>query len=548
VTRKKLAVLVEQQEAATPEVERVLERLPFYAMLIDSQHHVVYANEAVTRDLAIEPHDIVGKYCPQAVHCMDRPYPGCPLEAAVESGESEEREFFDEKTGRWLRSAIHPTRARTPDGLQIFLHFIEDISDKKRAQHERDDVLRTEQILGELLRIGLQPITLDEQLARMLDRVLSVSWMRIMPRGAVFLVGGDDAALELRVSRGLGVEQQEGCAHVPFGKCLCGRAAQGHEVCFASGVDDRHEYHYPGMTPHGHYCLPIRSDDLLLGVLCLYLAPGHQRDAREERFLQAAADVMAGVVRHEKLEGRLRQSQKMEALGRLAAGVAHDFNNILSVVASGGERLQRKLGPDHALYPDAARMARAGQRAEALVRQLLSFARAEPEVGEVVELGSVVAETAIMLRQLLVGRPITLAVEAATEGLCVSVSRVHVEQVLLNLVVNARDAMPDGGHVTIKLGGLSVADQPVHDLTPGAYATLTVSDTGKGMSSEVIDRIFEPFFTTKASDGRSGLGLAVVYGIVQQAGGKISLASRPGQGTTFHVYLPRAGEGRQQAT
>ena len=547
LTRRNLEVLVNEPQLAPDDVALLLEQVPFYALLVDSTHHIVYANAAVARDLVVESGAILGKYCPQAVHCMDQPFPGCPLEAAVVSGTSEEREFLDENSGRWLRSAIHPTRMRSSAGLPVFLHFIEDISDKRKAQQERDDLLHSEQVLGELLRIGQQPISLDAQLARMLDRVLSVPWLRIEPRGAVFLVNDAEVGLEMRVNRGLGSHLQERCASVPFGHCLCGRAAKEREVVFAGDVDVRHEHTYPGMSPHGHYCLPIQSDAMLLGVLCLYVQEGHPRDAREERFLQAAADVMAGVIRHQKLEERLRQSQRMEALGRLAAGVAHDFNNILSVVASGGERLVRKLGADHPLQADAARMARAGQRAEALVHQLLSFARADPEAREVLDLGKVVFETTGMLRELVRGRQVTLGVEPATEALRVPVSRVHVEQVLLNLIVNARDAMPDGGSITITFDSLSVGDPRVHDMAPGPYASLTVSDTGCGISADVIDRIFEPFFTTKSKDGRSGLGLSVVYGIVQQANGKITVSSHPGQGTTFHIYLPRAKEDGQPA-
>ncbi len=169
-----------------------------------------------------------------------------------------------------------------------------------RALEERDFLLRAEQVVSSLLRIGLQPLPLEEQLEQMLAEVLSVPWLGLEPRGAIFLVGDEAGTLELRVNRGLSHEIDRSCAKVPLGRCLCGQAALLGEVVFAPSVNEQHTVRYPGITPHGHYCVPILADRRALGVLCLYVDDGHRRDPAEERFLVAVADVMATVIRHQR--------------------------------------------------------------------------------------------------------------------------------------------------------------------------------------------------------------------------------------------------------
>ncbi len=240
-------------------------------------------------------------------------------------------------------------------------------------------------------------------------------------------------------------------------------------------------------------------------------------------------------------EERLRQSQKMEAIGLLAGGIAHDFNNLLMVMIGYSAALLRQLEETSPLRRYPLEIKKAGNRAATLTHQLLAFSRRQVLEPKVLNLNDSVTSMSEML-QRLIGEHIELTT-ALDLGLgCVKADQGQIEQVIMNLVVNARDAMPEGGTLTVKTGDLEIDEARANafgDVPPGSYVTLAVSDTGHGMDEETQARIFEPFFTTKDRGKGTGLGLASVYGIVKQSGGAISVRSAPGQGTTFTLYLPR---------
>jgi PAS domain S-box-containing protein len=256
---------------------------------------------------------------------------------------------------------------------------------------------------------------------------------------------------------------------------------------------------------------------------------------------QIALGVIRDMTAQRSVEAQLRQAQKMEAVGRLAAGVAHDFNNILSVILSYAEMMEDDLGPEEPLRASAEEIRAAGLRAVDLTRQLLTFSRQQVSVAAIVDLDHTVAEMESMLRRLL-GAHVKLTVLAGANPWKVRVNVGELQQVVMNLAVNARDAMPDGGSLTIESKKVDLdADYAAthHDVVPGPYVMLAVTDTGVGIDKETQGRIFEPFFTTKALTKGTGLGLATVFGIVKQSRGHIWVYSEPGVGTTFRVYLPR---------
>jgi signal transduction histidine kinase len=288
-----------------------------------------------------------------------------------------------------------------------------------------------------------------------------------------------------------------------------------------------------------------------VGSLGLASLEPHRFSTEEINLTWSVADQLAGVLARVRLEENRRQleeqyyqAQKMEAVGRLTAGVAHDFNNLLTAINGFAELIQAQLRPDDPVQEMAAAVLRSGQRAASLVRQLLAFSRKQIIQPQVLNLNTIVVELDKML-QRVIGEDIDLKIRLAPELWPVKVDPAQMEQVILNLVVNARDAMPTGGQLTIETANVVIDDNYVADhldSQPGKYVLLTISDTGFGMSPEVKAHIFEPFFTTKERGHGTGLGLATVFGIVKQSGGNIWVYSEEGMGATFKIYLPAVEE------
>ena len=243
-------------------------------------------------------------------------------------------------------------------------------------------------------------------------------------------------------------------------------------------------------------------------------------------------------------EDHLRQSQKMEAVGRLAGGVAHDFNNLMTVVMGRTELLLSRLDEGNPLRRNAEEIKRTTERAVSLTQQLLAFSRKQVLTPKVLDLNTVVANMERILRRLI-GEDIDLVTVLGPALDRIKADPSQLEQVIMNLAINARDAMPSGGKLTIETAN-AYLDQPYArnhpSVLPGSYVMLAVSDNGTGMDSETQARIFEPFFTTKEQGKGTGLGLATVYGIVKQSGGYVWVYSEPGWGTTFKIYLPRVAD------
>jgi PAS domain S-box-containing protein len=246
------------------------------------------------------------------------------------------------------------------------------------------------------------------------------------------------------------------------------------------------------------------------------------------------------------LEQQLRQSQKMEAVGRLAGGIAHDFNNLLMVISGYSEFLLERLGNAPDLRAPAQEIASAAERASSLTRQLLAFSRKQMLAPKIVNLNSVVTENLKMLTRMI-GEDIDLVMVPEHNLWPVRADAGQIEQVIMNLAVNARDAMPSGGKLTIETSNITLDEDYARyhaTLQPGDYVMVSISDTGAGMDAETQSRIFEPFFTTKGTKG-TGLGLSTVYGIVKQSGGYIWVNSEVGKGATFKIYLPRVASAEE---
>lgn len=329
---------------------------------------------------------------------------------------------------------------------------------------------------------------------------------------------------------------------ITTGKVLLANEPVGHP--HAGGLP-------PGHPPLRHFLgVPILVGGEVVGIIGVANRPGGYSGA-EQAELEVLAG-MAGVLydsyrrqqRELLLEEQLRHSQKMEAMGRLAGGIAHDFNNLLTAISGYAELLLSRLGPDASHRRELDQIKKSAERGALLTHQLLAFGRNQVVQPEALDLNAVVRQMEKMLR-LIMGEDIKLISHLAPELGAVRADLGQIEQVIMNLVVNARDAIPAGGRLTIQTADVEwdeLAARQFVALKPGRYVMLAVGDNGVGMDAETQSRIFEPFFTTKEKGKGTGLGLSTVYGIVQQSGGEIWVTSQVGQGTTFKIYLPRAEE------
>jgi signal transduction histidine kinase/ActR/RegA family two-component response regulator len=272
-------------------------------------------------------------------------------------------------------------------------------------------------------------------------------------------------------------------------------------------------------------------------VLEKALTPLRDGDGTITHFISTGRDI----TERRKLESELRQAQKMDAIGRLAGGVAHDFNNLLLVISAYAELMLDSLAEAHPLRRNVSEIMTASRRAADLTRQLLAFGRKQMQALQVLDLNTVIGEITSMLPRLI-GEDIELLFTPGQDLGKVKADPVQIEQVVMNLAANARDAMPEGGTLTIETATVQVDESYVqrHSIVPqGDYVLLTVADSGQGIAAEHLPHIFEPFYTTKEEGKGTGLGLATVYGIVKQNGGFVWVYSESGLGTTFKIYLPQ---------
>ena len=300
---------------------------------------------------------------------------------------------------------------------------------------------------------------------------------------------------------------------------------------------------------HGAFGFPILVGSEIDGVIEFFSRQVRQPD---DELLRMVEDIglkigqfgerarTEGVLR--ETEAQLRQAQKMEAVGRLAGGMAHDFNNLLTVIRGYSELLLGRLGPTDDMRKDMEEVKKAADRASGLTRQLLAFSRRQFIAAKVLDLNALVANMDGMLRRLIGEDIVELSAELDASTGAIKADPGQVEQVIMNLVVNARDAMPKGGRLTIETRNVTIGEEVRLDavgVAPGSYVLLAVRDNGHGMDAETRSHLFEPFFTTKEKGKGTGLGLSTVYGIVKQSGGSIIVESAPGRGTTFRIYFPR---------
>lgn len=412
-------------------------------------------------------------------------------------------------------------------GLNIMIEEIKKSVDEIHRDYDIQNVLNY--LLG--LQVINEPI--EEILQKTLNKILIIPWLSLESKGAIFLVEGEPEKLVLKVQNGLAASIQTICAEIKFGQCLCGRAAQTGDFQYASGLDERHDVEYKGMTDHGHYCIPIKYSNKVLGVITTYLKVGHKRIEKEENFLTAVADVLAAIVEHknmekekEKLREQFMQSEKMAAVGKLAGGFAHEINNPMTVILGYAQLVMLKIEKSNPLYKSLESIERESKRCRDLIRNLLTFSRISKTQAENTEINEVINSALSLVEAQTKIKNIRIERKYDDKLPKVMLNSNQIQQVIINLCNNAIDAMPNGGIIVITTR------------QKDGFAEILVSDTGSGIPKNIINKIYEPFFTTKEIGKGTGLGLSLCFDIIQKHKGEILVESEDGKGTTFVIRLP----------
>lgn len=431
----------------------------------------------------------------------------------------------------------------------IFSAFIRDITDRRRAERRLASQYAVTRVLSESTTLEEAVPKIIQAIGESLEWDLGVFWrvdkaggvLRCLDQWKASSVQADPFTMATwqQVFR-----REEG---LPGRIWAAGKSAWVTDVALDTNFPRGVQAQKTGL--HGAFGFPVLIGSEIEGVIELFSRQVRQPD---NELLRMVEDIglkigqfgerarTEGVLR--ETEAQLRQAQKMEAVGRLAGGVAHDFNNLLTVIRGYSELLLGRLGPADAMRKDMEEVKKAADRASGLTRQLLAFSRRQFIAAKVLDLNALVANMDGMLRRLIGEDIVELCTELDSLAGAIKADPGQVEQVIMNLVVNARDAMPKGGRLTIESKNVTIEKGARLDavgVEPGSYVLLSVRDTGHGMDAETRSHLFEPFFTTKEKGKGTGLGLSTVYGIVKQSGGSVTVESAPGRGTTFRIYFPR---------
>ena len=393
--------------------------------------------------------------------------------------------------------------------------------------------------VSSILQSSLEPVSLDEQMERIMDAILSLPFLSPQSRGCIYLVEDDPGILVMKAHRGLPESMRAACAKVHFGKCLCGLTASARQIVFADSSDSCHEIEHDDLPPHGHYCVPIASGGSILGAMNLYVEKGYKRDAEEERLLSSVANTLAGIIvriqaeqEKGKLQEQLIQAEKLSALGRLTANVAHEIRHPLTSIGGFARRLDKKIlsGTKEKEYVDII-INQVGNL-ENILRNVLTYSRETHLVMEDHDINEIIDESLKMHKDLFGKQSIRIG-KSFGDIPKIRIDKLQVKETIDNLISNAIDSMPKGGSLTI-----STKKENLNERT---YAIVKMSDTGEGIAGDKLGMIFEPFFTTKVLGRGTGFGLPICKKIMEDHGGFIRFESKVGEGSTVSLYFPCKG-------
>jgi signal transduction histidine kinase/HAMP domain-containing protein len=420
-------------------------------------------------------------------------------------------------------------------------HINQMVGIRKQYEEKLNRSYHIQNVISSVLKISLEPVPLEQQLERILDLILSIPWISLESKGCIFLVEDEPDVLVMKVQRNLKEFKETTCAKIPFGRCFCGRTASSRTIVFADHVDERHDICHKDMPPHGHYCVPIQSENRLIGVINLYVKEGYKREQGDEEFLSAVADTIAGIIERKKtelerehLKKELVHSERLSALGRLAANVAHEIRNPLTALGGFARRLQKKVAEGTIEKTYCEIIISEENRLEKILKNVLVFSTDIPlKIGSH-DINEIVSESLKVYEDIFKKQSITIRT-SITDVPLLPIDKEQIKCVIENLISNAVDSMPKGGTLSV-----ATNKEFLHGIP---YVVVKIMDEGEGIPEEKLCKLFEPFFTTKAVEQfyGTGLGLSISRKIMEEHCGFIKAESMVKEGSIFSLYFPYQG-------
>lgn len=526
-------------EKARRKYEKLLDSTPDAMLFVNTQSEVVLVNAQFEKIFGYTQQEIVGKsmeiLVPERYRKNHRKLVQNFFDSPRVRAMGADFEIYAcRKDGSEFPTDISLSPLQTDEELLVTA-AVRDISKRKEAEEQIELNYYVQKVTNSMLKISLEPVSLEEQFARILDLILNVPNLSLQSRGAIFLKDPGSEILLLKAQHGFTEEEPLPCTEIPLGHCLCGKAAAMTKLLYAEDMEDIHEIHDENMFPHGHYCVPVVSGKELYGLLNVYLKKGHKRNSREEDFLSSVASTLATIIERHKseqekkeLQRQLTQAEKLAALGRFTANIAHEIRNPLTSVGGFARRLDKTI-PEDTKEKDYANIIIAEvTRLEKILKNILSFSKeTTPNIIEN-DLGEVIERVLLMNEHLFKEKSIGVKRSFADLPL-VPFDKDMLIEVLENIFLNAVDSMTDGGSLTVATEKIAGPEKP--------GVIIRIRDTGVGISADQLEMIFEPFYTTKVSEG-TGLGLSITKKIMEALGGSVEIDSELGQGTEIILTLP----------
>jgi len=527
-------------EKSKSEYQRLLETAPDALVFVNRQGTIVLVNAQLEEMFGFSPGELVGKDLGRLIPERFRDKHRKLLGHYFEKPSSRPMGLIYEIYGLRRNGTEFPAdislSSLKMDDEPVAAASVRDITERKQVEETLEHNYHIQRVTSSALKIALEPLSLDEQFDRILDLTLTIPHLSLQSKGGICLIEEGTGDLVMKAVRGFGPSERPPCLRIARGKCLCGKAVVTGKVIFSDCLVEGHEVD-PVPFPHGHYCVPIVSGEQTLGLVNVFVKEGHKRKESEEEFLVAIANTLAGIIERHRaneekimLQEQLMQAEKMVALGRLTANVAHEIRNPLTAVGGFARRLHKsvQLGSREKEYVDI--IVDEVDRLEKILNKVLIISKGAELAKEYHDIHPLLDEVLRLYEFLCKERSIIVTRTYSIAKPEILIDREHVREAVMNVVANAIDSMGRGGSLLVSTGEETVAGKP--------YVDIAIQDSGKGIPDEQLKMIFEPFFTTKGPQKGTGLGLVLAKKVVEDHGGFIRVRSKVGEGTTLNLLFP----------